>query len=224
MRASGVLAGVAFGALVVGFGAGWIARGTQRSAPATDDVAVDTPPRKPASSASTPAKTAQTTAVLQPTATALAPWVYPSSLPPGLCDPPGPFTWPTVPVPAQGIVRVDDRHYLVGSDFTNHLVSNQAELMKSARIVPVQQDGQTVGIKMYGILPATTLATMGFENGDLLVCLNTYSMSSPDKALEAYSKLRGMKDVAVGIVRDGKGVVLRYHVAGGTKADLENPF
>jgi hypothetical protein len=49
-------------------------------------------------------------------------------------------------------------------------------------------------------------------------------MSSPEMALEAYSKLRAMKDVAVGIVRDGKGLVLQYHVASGGGAALENPF
>jgi hypothetical protein len=49
-------------------------------------------------------------------------------------------------------------------------------------------------------------------------------MNSPEKALEAYTKLRSMKDVSVGIVRDGKGVVLQYHVAGGAKADLEKQF
>ena len=222
MRAAALVAGVCVAALGVGFGAGWIARGVQH-APPSDDLSVGTPKRKPATSASSAAvQTAVATApkpALPP-----EPWVYPSSLPPGLCDPPAPFSWPSITPAKEGIQRVDGTHYLLGSGFVDHLLENQAELMKSARIVPEQEGGQVVGIRLFGIKPTSVLASMGFQNGDMLVCLSTYPMSSPEKALEAYSKLRGMKDVAAGLVRDGKGVVLQYHVAGGAKADLEDPF
>jgi hypothetical protein len=224
MRAAGSIASVAFGALAVGFGAGWIARGLQRMPP-SDDVAVDTPPRKPATSASSAAiKTAVATAPTPKLALTAEVWTYPSSLPPGLCDPPAPFSWPSTTPAKESVLRVDGTHYLVGSGFVDHLLEDQAELMKSVRIVPEQEGGVTIGVKMFGIKSTSVLASMGFQNGDTLVCLNTYPMSSPEKALEAYSKLHGMKDVAAGLVRDGKGVVLQYHVAGSKGADLENPF
>ena len=55
--------------------------------------------------------------------------------------------------------------------------------MREARIVPEQENGKVVGIRMFGIRPDTLLGMLGMENGDRLQTINGFDMASPEKAL-----------------------------------------
>ena len=62
--------------------------------------------------------------------------------------------------------------------------------MRQARIVPEQENGKVVGIRLFGVRPDTLLGMLGMENGDRLQNINGFDMTSPEKALEAYARLR----------------------------------
>ena len=79
---------------------------------------------------------------------------------------------------------------------------NQAELMRSARIVPEQENGKVVGIRLFGIRPETLLGTLGLENGDRLQTINGFDMASPEKALEAMRRALAMGADRVVLVSD----------------------
>ena len=83
------------------------------------------------------------------------------------------------------------------------ILENQAELMRSARIVPEQKDGKVVGVRMFGIRPDTLLGTLGLQNGDRLETINGFNMASPEKALEAYARLRTAGNLNVKVNRRG---------------------
>lgn len=70
------------------------------------------------------------------------------------------------------------------------MLEDQAELMRSARVVPEIEDGRTVGVRLFGIRAETDLRALGFENGDRLERVNGYSVGDPQSALEAYATLR----------------------------------
>ena len=93
------------------------------------------------------------------------------------------------------------------------ILENQAELMKTARIVPEQENGKMVGIRLFGVRPDTLLGVLGMENGDRLQTINGFDMTSPEKALEAYARLRTSSDhLTVQVNRKGQDTNLDFNI------------
>lgn len=113
----------------------------------------------------------------------------------------------------KNITRVSDTNYKVNRSLVDNLLSNQAALMRSARVVPHEQNGEVVGVKLYGIRRKSVLGKLGLQNGDLLRTINGYDMSSPDSALEAYARLRSASDLSVSITRRGRPMTVEYNIA-----------
>ena len=92
------------------------------------------------------------------------------------------------------------------------LLENQSAVMRSARIVPRKEGDRIVGLKLFGIRRGSPLEVLGLKNGDTLKTVAGYDISSPDKALEAYSKMRGATKTEVVITRRGEPLTLRYRL------------
>lgn len=111
-----------------------------------------------------------------------------------------------------GITRVNDTTYNVQRGLVDNILSNQAELMRTARIIPHEENGRVVGVKMYGIRRNSLLGRLGVQNGDMLRTINGYDMSSPDSALEAYTRLRTADHLTLNVVRRGQPTTLDYNI------------
>jgi general secretion pathway protein C len=137
----------------------------------------------------------------------------PSAAPqPGGAPPPG--DGPSR-VPAdieKGIQKVDETNFNIDRTVVDKIIENQAELMKTARIVPEQENGKVTGIRLLNIRPDTLLGKLGMAQGDMLRTINGFDMTSPEKALEAYAKLRTAPQIQVGVVRNGKPVTIEYNI------------
>ena len=119
------------------------------------------------------------------------------------------------PVPADiasKIQRVSDTEFNIDRSVVDKILENQAELMKSARIVPETKDGKVLGIRLFGIRPETLLGTLGLQNGDRLETINGFNMGSPEKALEAYARLRTASQLDVTVNRRGAPVAIGFHI------------
>jgi general secretion pathway protein C len=92
------------------------------------------------------------------------------------------------------------------------VLSAQAELMRAARVIPYEENGRVVGVKVYGIRRAALLGKLGIQNGDVLRTINGFDLSSPDTALEAYTKLREMDHFSIAMVRRGQPRTMEYNV------------
>jgi general secretion pathway protein C len=113
----------------------------------------------------------------------------------------------------RGIRQVSETKYQVQRSLVDKLLSNQAELMRSARVVPHEENGRVVGVKLYGIRRSSLLGKLGIQNGDMLRTINGFDMSAPDSALEAYAKLRSASNLSVAVVRRGAAVTMEYNIA-----------
>jgi len=133
---------------------------------------------------------------------------------PAAPEPPKPTGGPPAldPAIAAKIHKVSDTEYNIDRSVVDQILENQAELMKSARIVPEQKDGKVVGVRMFGIRPDTLLGTLGLQNGDRLETLNGFNMASPEKALEAYARLRTASSLNVSVNRRGAPVTISLHI------------
>ncbi len=128
--------------------------------------------------------------------------------------PPPPAGGPN-PVPADiasKIQKISDTEFNIDRSVVDRILENQAELMKSARIVPETKDGKVLGIRLFGIRPDTLLGTLGLQNGDRLEAINGFNMGSPEKALEAYARLRTATALDVNVNRRGAPVAIAFHI------------
>ena len=119
------------------------------------------------------------------------------------------------PVPsdiASKIQKMSETEFQMDRSVVDKILENQAELMRSARIVPEQQAGKVVGIRLFGIRPDTLLGTLGFQNGDRLESINGFNMASPEKALEAYARLRTASNLNVKVNRRGNPMSIDFRI------------
>jgi general secretion pathway protein C len=112
----------------------------------------------------------------------------------------------------KGIQRVGPNEFNVDRGIVDKILENQAELMRQARIVPEQENGKVVGIRLFGVRPDTLLGTLGMENGDRLEKINGFDMTSPEKALEAYARLRTADHLTISLNRKGQEQNIDYNI------------
>jgi general secretion pathway protein C len=120
---------------------------------------------------------------------------------------------PTVsPDIASKIQKVSANEFNVDRTVIDKILENQTELMRAARIVPEQENGKVVGVRMFGIRPDTLLGVLGMESGDRLEKINGFEMGSPEKALEAYARLRTAEKLTVNVNRRGQPMTIDFHI------------
>jgi len=110
------------------------------------------------------------------------------------------------------ITRVSDTSFRINRSLLNGVLEDQGALMRTARVIPHQENGRTVGVKLYGIRRNSLLGRLGIQNGDMLRQINGFNMSEPDEALRAYTRLRNSENLTVSLVRRGQPVNIEYTV------------
>jgi general secretion pathway protein C len=113
---------------------------------------------------------------------------------------------------AAKIHKVSDTEFNVERSVVDQILENQAEFMKSARIVPEKEGDKVVGIRLFGVRQDSLLGTLGLENGDRLQTINGFDMASPEKALEAYARLRTADRLTITVNRKGKPMNIDFNI------------
>ncbi|MBX3264090.1 MAG: general secretion pathway protein GspC [Labilithrix sp.] len=113
---------------------------------------------------------------------------------------------------AKGIQQVSPNEFNIDRGVVDKILENQADLMRQARIVPEQENGRVVGIRLFGVRKETLLGVLGMENGDRLQTINGFDMSSPEKALEAYARLRTADKLTISLNRRGQNMNIDYNI------------
>ncbi len=112
----------------------------------------------------------------------------------------------------EGIVKTGEGTYGVPRAAVEGALNNLSELATQARIVPAFEGGKAVGFKLFSIKPGSLYSKIGLQNGDVINRINGYEMSSPEKGLEVYQKLKDSSNITVDIKRRGKAQTLDYSI------------
>src|SRR5215470_11471028 len=112
----------------------------------------------------------------------------------------------------KGVKKIDDSKYDIDRALVDKILADPTVAARSARIVPSIKDGKPNGFKMYAIRPNSLFAKIGLQNGDTITSINGMDMSSPDKALEVYTKVRSASSLSVSIIRRGQPVNMDYSI------------
>jgi general secretion pathway protein C len=77
-----------------------------------------------------------------------------------------------------------------------------------ARLVPSFSKGHMTGLKIFNLSPDSLLASLGLENGDLVIRANDKSIRSPDDVLSVYNMLKDPQSLRLEIERRGQRLTL----------------
>lgn len=119
---------------------------------------------------------------------------------------------PLDPELRKGIQAVSATEFNIDRSVVDRILENQSELMRQAKIIPVQENGRTVGVRLLGIRPDALLGVLGMKNNDRLQTINGFEVANPEKALEAYARLRTADKLTIQINRGGKNMNLDYNI------------
>jgi type II secretory pathway component PulC len=113
---------------------------------------------------------------------------------------------------SDGIEKISDTQFKIQRSIVDKVLANQGSLMKAARVIPHEEDGRVVGVRLYGIRRTSLLGRLGIRNGDMLRTINGFDMTSPDSALEAYTTLRSADKLTLALKRKNKDMTIDYNI------------
>ena len=111
-----------------------------------------------------------------------------------------------------GIKKINENQYEIDKSLVDKVLMNPMAVAKGARVVPAVKNGKPDGFKLYAIRPSSVYAKLGLTNGDTLQSINGFELTSADKALEVYTKLREATQLEVEVTRRGKPMTLKYSI------------
>ena len=112
----------------------------------------------------------------------------------------------------KGVKKTGENSYEVQRGTVDSLLGNMSALSRAARIVPEIKDGRAAGFRLFSVRPDGPFAKIGLQNGDVISAINGLEMTSPDKALEVYTKLKSASHLSVGLERNGQKITKDYNI------------
>ncbi len=112
----------------------------------------------------------------------------------------------------RGIKKTGENTFDITRATLEAVLGNMNLLSRSARIVPEIRDGKAAGFRLYSVRPDGPFAKIGMQNGDVILAINGLEITSPEKALEVYSKLKSASHLSVGLERNGGKVTKDYSI------------
>ena len=111
-----------------------------------------------------------------------------------------------------GVTQVSDTEYRLERREIDDVLNNLSRVATQARIVPSFKNGKANGFKIFSIKSKSIFKKIGLKNGDVIQNINGYEITSPDKALEIYQKLKDSSSITVDIQRRGRAQTMNYTI------------
>jgi general secretion pathway protein C len=116
------------------------------------------------------------------------------------------------PPPALFARKLGGGTYLVDQGRLQQAISNPGQMMTDARLRPNVAGGREEGFVLSEVKPGGIYDSLGLQNGDVLLKINEYDVSNPEKALQAFTALKGMDRVQIDLIRAGSKMTMTYQI------------
>lgn len=113
---------------------------------------------------------------------------------------------------AAGVRRLGENTFEVDRALIDKMLASPTALARGARIAPSAKNGKPDGFRMRSVRPGSLFAAIGLESGDVVHAVNGFELTSMDKALEVYTKVRQSTRLSVDVTRRGKPLLLEYSI------------
>src|SRR5262249_21671652 len=84
------------------------------------------------------------------------------------------------------------------------VMSNPAELLSQARILPKYENGQMQGLQISQIKPGSLYEQLGMQEGDVVTTCNGNAINAPDQAAAAMNALSSGSVTCDGVGANGQ--------------------
>ena len=111
-----------------------------------------------------------------------------------------------------GIRQISDSKFELDRALVDKTLLDPSAAAEGVRVTPVTVDGKPGGFRLFRVMPTSMLAHMGLRNGDVLQAINGMELTTADKTIEAYGKLRAATNFQLSVKRAGAGVTLDYTI------------
>jgi C-terminal processing protease CtpA/Prc len=110
----------------------------------------------------------------------------------------------------RGITQLDEHRYAIAPSALEHALADLRSLSRAVRIAPEVREGKPSGYKLVWVMTDGPIAKLGLRADDVLVSVNGLDITTPDRVLDAYGKLRAARRLVLGLVREGRRSTLEY--------------
>jgi general secretion pathway protein C len=112
----------------------------------------------------------------------------------------------------RGIRKLAERRYEIERSTLDLALGNLGLLARWVRVAPELRDGKPLGFRLFAIAADGPFAKLGLRNGDVLIAINGLNLATPERVLEAYSKLRTAPRLSLGLLREGHELTQDYTI------------
>ena len=111
-------------------------------------------------------------------------------------------------------VKREGNNFKVTRANINKELQRLPEILQQARVVPYRskRGGEIEGFKFSSIDKGSVFEELGFVKGDIIKEVNGETVTTPEKALELFDRLKGESSVKLLVKKDGKDVYYEYNV------------
>jgi len=102
--------------------------------------------------------------------------------------------------------------YIVDQAKLQQAILNPGQMMTDARLRPNLVNGKEEGFVLSEVRPGGIYHSLGLQDGDVLLRINEYDVSNPEKALQAFTALKGMERVQIDLIRAGSKMTMTYQI------------
>jgi len=108
--------------------------------------------------------------------------------------------------------RTGDNEFVVSKRAIDESIQNPQNVLTDARLLPNMDKGSQRGFRISEIKRGGLYENLGLLNGDILLGVNDFKLSSPESALQAFTTLQGSSSIKLDIERRGKKIELKYNI------------
>jgi len=112
----------------------------------------------------------------------------------------------TAPSKVSSIRAVGENAYEIPRAELDKELETLDGLKYGARVIPAFKDGLPVGFKLFSVRSDSVYGQLGIQSGDVIRRVNGVDLTSPDKALELYSKAKDASRFEIELERSGASI------------------
>ena len=114
--------------------------------------------------------------------------------------------------PSSFAQRIGRGSYIVDQARLQQMIANPGQMMTDARLRPNTAGGREEGFVLGEVKPGGIYQSLGLQDGDVLLRINEYDISNPERALQAFTALKGLDRVQIDLIRAGARMTMTYQI------------
>lgn len=111
-----------------------------------------------------------------------------------------------------GVNKTGEREWVLDQKAVQSALEDIGQVLSDARLTPVVTNGNVEGFLVAEVKPRGIFDAIGLKNGDILKRVNGYEITSPEKAVQVLTGLKGESKIDLDVARNGQKMSFHYEI------------